>query len=317
MKKTLIVVGAGASKDYCKVFPTGDELLKEINYHFLTELKEPPVQEADGQYLSALMNEMHRVFPGIGKQMFAKVKNQIWNLQLAYEHALMRDKPQLRAPSVDRFISEAIANGDLDAHARELMKYTIAYLIKGAETAVAESARGDTSNWVRELFCGLRDFNMNQINERLRIVTFNYDRIFERSVGLYLNESGLDLARVFSHAYGSLGDLQNYSFELNNDKTELMKGSYQSILLIGEERNEWAYDHSDFEQVHFLGFGYDPENMRLLGLPTDIGSDMRGSILKKSSNNEMPTNNKFGVHLHPVSGCIEYVRDVLIPSLKN
>lgn len=317
MKKTLIVVGAGASKDFCRVFPTGDELFKEINYHFLTELKHPPVREGDGQYLSPLMNEIHRVFPRIGRGLLTEVKNQIWNLQLAYEHALMRDRTQLTAPSVDRFISEAIDNRDLDSRARDLMKYAIAYLIKGSDTAVAESARGDADNWLKELLSGFKNFEASSINERIRIVTFNYDRTFERAVGMYAKEDDFNIELVFSHAYGSLGSLHVYPFELNNDKTELMKAAHQSILLIGEERSGRRFDHSDFEQVHFIGFGFDPQNMEILGLPIKTGAPMKGTTLKKSGNSGLPTHNQFGVHLHPVSGCTEYVKDVVIPSLRD
>jgi len=43
LDKTLIILGAGASKDICRIFPTGLELIKDINYHFLIEKKFPEV----------------------------------------------------------------------------------------------------------------------------------------------------------------------------------------------------------------------------------------------------------------------------------
>ena len=76
MNKTLIILGAGASKDFCRIFPTGLELIKDINYHFLTEKKFPEVPEANGIYLSALMNDIARTF-GNDTDLFRSIKNQL------------------------------------------------------------------------------------------------------------------------------------------------------------------------------------------------------------------------------------------------
>lgn len=59
MKKTLLVLEAGATKDVFWFFPTGLELIKKINYHLITELIHPYVP-SKGPFLSSLMIELIR-----------------------------------------------------------------------------------------------------------------------------------------------------------------------------------------------------------------------------------------------------------------
>ena len=106
MKKTLLVLGAGATKDIFWFFPTGFELIKEINYHLITELQYP-TNPSEGPCLSPLMNELIRALAEpngkfINKaipleylekneiQQFFKsiqiLKTQLWNEVLAFEY---------------------------------------------------------------------------------------------------------------------------------------------------------------------------------------------------------------------------------------
>src|SRR5690242_9500462 len=128
-----MILGAGASKDFCRIFPTGLELIKDINYHFLTEHKFPEVLENDGIYISALMNDIVRTF-GNDVELFRQIKNQHWKIQLHYEWESLRNK-QDNPVSIDNFIATKIRNGELHSKAADIIKYSIYYLIKGTEEA--------------------------------------------------------------------------------------------------------------------------------------------------------------------------------------
>src|SRR5450631_186585 len=72
MKKTLLVLGAGATKDIFWFFPTGFELIKEINYHLITELRYPH-DPSKGPCLSPMMNELIRTLADTKGQFIQKV----------------------------------------------------------------------------------------------------------------------------------------------------------------------------------------------------------------------------------------------------
>lgn len=178
MDKTLIILGAGASKDFCRIFPTGLELIKNINYHFLTERKFPEVPADNGIYLSALMNDIVRVF-GNDIDLFRSIKNQLWDIQLNYEWGSLRNNRD-NPVSIDNFIATKIKEGELDSKAEHIVKYSIYYLIKGTEEAFAEGNYDRNINWMGELAKNLAPYGYDAIIDNLTVVTFNYDRTFEK-----------------------------------------------------------------------------------------------------------------------------------------
>ena len=106
MDKTLITLSAGVSKDFCRIFPTGLELIKDIDYHFLTEKKFPEVPAANGIYISALMSEVVRAF-GNDVEWFKNIKNQLWDIQLHYEWEDLRNQSD-KPVSINDFIAAKI-----------------------------------------------------------------------------------------------------------------------------------------------------------------------------------------------------------------
>lgn len=128
-------------------------------------------------------------------------------------------------------------------------------------------------------------------------VTFNYDRsleyFFARSAKEQLNSSAsanavLDALNVI-HMYGSIGGLPRWEgvkqptdqpYEFWPGKASHNYGILDierwkvCLRLIGEERSEHDETHvkarkaiSEAEVICFLGFGFDPQNMRVLGFP--------------------------------------------------
>ena len=166
-----------------RIFPTGLELIKDINYHFLTEHKYPEAHESDGIYLSALMNDIVRTF-GNKVDLFKKIKNRLWDIQLKYEWESLRNK-QDNPVSIDHFIADKIRNGELEPIASEIIKYAIYYLIKGTEQAFSEGDYSPADSWIGELAKKLSTYDFETIKNNLTVVTFNYDRTFEK----YFTES--------------------------------------------------------------------------------------------------------------------------------
>jgi hypothetical protein len=316
MKKTLLVLGAGASKDFCGIFPTGLELIKEINYHFLTEKKYPDVPRNQGWYLSSMMNSLEKVF-GDDLPLFRTIKNQLWRIQLTYEHSALRNKAEI-AVSIDNFIATEIANRTLPKKSEEIIKYCIYYLIKGAEEAFAERENEKHQNWIRCLTKKVSNESFSEIQQNLHVVTFNYDRTFEKYFPTYLKEHlPLDsneiefLERSISHMYGYIGNLIDVPFSTPNNMDNVVAHYSKSLSLI-DNRNEQSLnfkDASTIEAVHFIGFGYDETNLKRLNLPQFSNAKFVGTGLHFSTSQMDSLKSKYGIDVVDKC-CSDYVTEM-------
>lgn len=316
MEKTLIILGAGASKDFCRIFPTGLELIKDINYHFLTEKKFPEVREEDGMYLSALMNDIVRTF-GNDIELFRNIKNQLWEIQLHYEWTNLRNNPNSPV-SIDNFITTKINDGKLDPKAENIIKYSIYYLLKGIEQAFAEGAYDRTKNWIAKLAKKLSTYDFNSINENLMVITFNYDRTFDKYFAESLNEfislssdQISQLQKSVRHVYDCLGNLDEVAFELPNNKVNIIKDNYQRIKLI-DDRSEIELSIADadkFKKVHFIGFGYDETNMRLINPGQFTSASLSGTAYYYSQTQINDLKAKYNIDAEDIS-CTDYVESL-------
>ena len=316
MEKTLLVLGAGASKDFCRIFPTGLELIKEINYHFLTEKKIPEVPESDGIYLSALMNHISRTF-GNDIELFRDIKNKLWAIQLGYEWRDLRNIVE-NAISIDNFIATQINEKKLNHKAADVIKYSIYYLIKGTEQALAEGKYDLSENWINVLAHKVCENNIDSIINNLSVITFNYDRTFEKYFCKYLakyiklNSDQINqLQNKVLHVYDSLGDLNEIPFELENNKVDILKNKYSRIKLIDDRSkiNISLSNVDDYKKVHFIGFGYDRTNLELLNLEQFTRATFSGTAynFKDSQINELKS--KYNINTINVS-CNKYIENI-------
>lgn len=319
MDKTLIILGAGASKDFCRIFPTGLELIKEINYHFLSEKKFPAVPESEGVYLSALMNDVSRIF-GNDIELFKNIKNQLWDIQLDYEWRSLRniaDNPV----SIDNFIASKIKDNKLDPKSADIIKYSIYYLIKGTEQALAEGKYDLKENWIHTLVQKVSAYNdFNIINENLTVVTFNYDRTFEKYFTENLNtfiplnsDQTNQLQDGVKHVYDYLGNLTDIPFELPNNKVAIMKKEFARIKLI-DDRNkiELSFVNADkYKKVHFIGFGYDETNLGLINLKQFTNASFNGTAYYYTDTQINELKDKHNIDALNLS-CLDYVNKMTI-----
>ncbi|MEO8149815.1 MAG: SIR2 family protein [Bacteroidia bacterium] len=318
MDKTLIILGAGASRDFCRIFPTGIELIKDINYHFLTEKKFPEVREVDGVYLSALMNDIVRTF-GNDIALFNSVKNQLWNIELDYEWKSLRNDVS-NPVSIDNFIATQIKNGQLNPKAAGIIKYSIYYLIKGTEQAFAEGNYDTKKNWIGELARKLSNYSFSIINENLTVVTFNYDRTFEKFFAESLNEfqtlnsdQVVHLQKNVQHVYDSLGSLNEIPFELENNKQNIIEQNYDRIKLI-DDRNKMNLTLANaekYKKVHFIGFGYDETNMTLIDLKRFVSATFHGTAYYYTNTQINDLKTKYNIAATDCS-CKDYIKNLTI-----
>jgi hypothetical protein len=314
MKKTLLVLGAGASKDFCRIFPTGLELIKEINYHFLTEKKYPEVHQADGIYLSALMNDIVRTFND-DTDLFKIIKNQLWDIQLHYEWKSLRNNSD-NPVSIDNFIKTNIENGKLNPKAENIIQYSIYYLLKGTEQAYTEGDYDKKDNWIAELVKTLSAQDFNSIYENMTVITFNYDRIFEKYFVDYLNEfiflgseESLSLQKNIIHVYGSLGSLNEVAFDLPNSQVDILKQKYRQIELV-DRRKQLTLPIADAEkyrEIHFIGFGYDDTNLGLLNLKQFPSASLHGTAYYYTNSQIRFLKTKYNINAEPIT-CKDYIK---------
>lgn len=247
-RKTLLILGAGAS------FPFGFPLGKQLA-DFLQHIVE------DGAFLSALLR-------------FGKTDNEIRLFSKAFQDSAI--------PSIDEFLNHQPIWADVG-------KLAIAYSIVRCETpqgVVRDPAKQNHGvHWYGHLWDSMRgtwdDFNKNRIS----VITFNYDRSLEYFLAKSLATThGKSLAEGIQkvnelkivHVHGMVGKLSDSppsdgSREyLNDTSPDSLYTAANGIQLIHEREKS-----ADFlvqirelveaaERICFLGFSYQPENVKLL-----------------------------------------------------
>ena len=173
----------------------------------------------------------------------------------------------------------------------DIGKHVIAYLLIKREdpNALGDLSPKDDVNWYRYLFNlmtkeGLGGFKENN----LQIVTFNYDRSFEffflnalmSTYGLNYHYAQEQLSHIrIIHVHGQLGMLAEtaepgisrpYYADIS---AELVQTAAEGIRIVHElegESGDWEGFKQAWGALHtartiiFLGFGYEPENIRRL-----------------------------------------------------
>jgi hypothetical protein len=284
-RSTAFVIGAGASADYG--FPSAEELRDEI-----------------------VSSEKHR---DELLELTAFRKAPIDD----FRHRLSRG-----ARSVDRFLEHNLEFLDLG-------KAAISNILARREN---DSTLWEPrpSNWIKFLFdkmskCPLQDFGQNTAS----FITFNYDRslehyLFEAIRELY-GASQLDRLTQLSkipivHVHGRLGFLPwqdagggAYSPEMSVRAMEICTRGIQMAKSTEGERDYAAARRllAQAEQIYFLGFGYDDENLNRLGFA--VGEDKKKNVKgtgRGLSNKECnDLGRKYKIFPQEGLGCLELLRN--------
>jgi len=188
-------------------------------------------------------------------------------------------------------------------------------------------------NWYSYLFQKMIE-GLNTANELLEIyknkitfITFNYDRSFEQY--LYLNLIGLlknsgkteteiteSIKKIkIIHVYGQVG-LLPWQATSNQKGLVLEYGKYDRSAFENAERIkpliEVMYSKrkesmiikniqkiiKSADRILFIGFGFDDDNMRILGFPFDLNEKkVNGTAYEKTNNEILHMENKIGTSI--------------------
>lgn len=286
--KTVFILGAGSNHVYG--FPTGSELREYIITEFLSDLeniwdiyKNPP-HPKDHQYF------IFNTHPQIND----KRKNEY--LKIAPE--FINKFKDSSNPSIDLFLSRNTRFEDIGKTA---IIIKILRDERGSKFDEDLDATSRIIDWYKHIFIKMSetlietdsftDFKKNN----LTFITFNYDRsieyfihkslynsfdeIIDHKMEIYTdNEYSPEnlMPFKFLHVYGKISELYWQSGgELDyspNGEIKIDKYS-QNIKIIYEERkNEQEIktikdEISSAKKIYFLGFGFAPENLKILEIP--------------------------------------------------
>lgn len=250
---TCLVLGAGASAPYG--FPTGAGLRKKI----LQRLSKP-----NDKVWNALIQA------GIGGDLIETFSVEFEESQQESVDAFLAHRPDFH--SVGKTAIAAV-----------LIRY------ERLHSLLEPQPPGDEDNWYRYLWARLQDGGEGRFSDnRLSVVTFNYDRsleeflvrTYQRSFAAQREQAEGRVRETIRivHVHGKLGELSEatggggkrpYSDSL--DRTSLDTAREGIIVLSEAEKTSDEFRRARqmvlaAEQVIFLGFGYHQENLTRLGI---------------------------------------------------
>ncbi len=256
-ENTVLVLGAGASKPYG--YPTALELREKIIYNFIPEF-------------TKFLNE---TYGGSDREKDPYLKR----ISLMIE-AFKKSSTS----SIDLFLSR---NKIFDKHGKDV----ITFLLSKYEmtSKFREDVDSRNHDWYFTLYNfltkdittteDLKNFSQN----KLKVITFNYDRSFEHFIYESLQNSFVGnepeinkLMRDFSviHIYGKIAPLDwepipGISYK-NPHLVQLYNDYSKNLQIIYDERKssqeQIIETLSEAKNIFFLGFGFAEENLNALGL---------------------------------------------------
>ncbi len=302
---TVLILGAGASKDFHPDMGTGLDLAEGILSRVTEEHLRP-----NSRYLSIILekynpNNINYEDRKKFRDDFAKhMEVKEWN------------------SSIDAFLSN-----NKNEKFLSLGKFVVAFHIMGYEGASLQNY-GKKYTWLYQLALKIEK-KMQETGslENLKIITFNYDRLVEDYLYRYFtrmgewNKSLHDfLTDNIIHVYGSLGklpwqdDKKFTVYGLDNNCWENMNSTMDNFELMYEERNNgkikaqkkvahrWLKESN---RVYCLGFGFDNDNMgylNTLSVKNTIISTARGLSDEQKKNVK-----NVNITFHDI-GCHEFVK---------
>lgn len=271
-KKTVFVVGAGASKEFG--MPTGDELRKNITSLISREAARSNAPDAS-EFRAVLMSTI-----GTG-----------WESLQAPGIELASALPTF--VSIDEALhyfsgNEAIVRIGKLAIAYILLKYERESKIKISAKTGRPSPRDCSDTWLAELLSMALSFakreSVKSAFENIHFINFNYDRIIEQYLMAALSDiAGINSAEAASIAtnlnmvrpYGDLGPLDipnrgGIPFGYHPHQKGGLKNIAEGIRTYTEQtkdrviRSHIEQLMGDAELVVFIGFGFHQQNVALL-----------------------------------------------------
>ena len=285
MMSDVFVIGAGCSVPYG--FPTGTMLMQKLkNFDYGTKF--PRKNYSDGDIFLVDLYQEHFGYSSTDNKIkyqsdYAKVlpypeHEKLYN-QLMDEIVLPFSRSIRRSMmvSTDEFLKNR-----LDQKQNEQVdfgKRLIAYEILKAE----QTSRLWNIDWIQHLLSRIdQQPNWEEILKETVFLTFNYDRVLEYCIFLYL-KSDKQYADTDAHAFikemqihhvnGFIGSLEKIPFgAVENGKYQEIAKRMETVWEKRKNRNESEKERyqgflKNAQRVYFMGFSYIPDNLESIGIP--------------------------------------------------
>jgi hypothetical protein len=306
-RRTVFILGAGASAPY--QLPVGSELVDQICKEIMSA--EPIITRLEN------FLERNNGIAGDAARFAAALKGS-------------------RAYSIDAFL-------ETNRPYRLIGKAAIADVLLRAENVGGLAP--SIGDWYRYLFSILLSRTTDRYLQQaklLTIVTFNFDRSFERALFLALkNTFGLTVEQArqlttelpIYHVHGVLGEPDwLYPDHPNGNPYGIPDGklvddplepriakAVKSIKIVDDEIPEDITEDvqdaiSKAQEICLLGFGFDERNLERLGMPQTVTSAqaVRATCYGKTGGEQQPIKKYFqnrSIHLYTAK-CYDFMRDL-------
>ena len=276
----VFIIGAGCSVPYG--FPTGTMLMQKLkNFDYGTKF--PRKNYSDGDIFLVDLYQEHFGYSSTDNKMeyqsdyamvlpypeHEKLYNQLMDgIVLPFSQSIRRSM----MVSTDEFLKNRL--GQKQNEQADFGKRLIAYEILKAEQA----SRLGNIDWIQHLLSRIdQQPNWKEILKQTLFLTFNYDRVLEYCIFLYLT-SDKQYSDADAHAFikdmkifhvnGFIGPLEKIPFgAVENGKYQEIAKGMETVWEKRQNRNESEKEkYQDFlknaERVYFMGFSYIPDHIR-------------------------------------------------------
>lgn len=280
----VFIIGAGCSVPYG--FPTGRELMQSLkNFNYGRKFPRDPYDTSD-IFLVDLYQEHFGYSSTDNKRQYGK--EYAWVLPYTeHENFYNQLMDELVLPfsqsirhsmmvSTDEFLKNRL--GQKQNEQADFGKRLIAYEILKAEQA----SRLDNIDWIQHFLSRIdQQDKWEEILKQTVFLTFNYDRVLEYCIFLYLT-SDKQYADAEAHAFikemqiyhvnGFIGPLEEIPFgAVENGKYQEIAQRMETVWEKRRNRDESEKEkYQEFlrnaQRVYFMGFSYIPDNLESIGI---------------------------------------------------
>lgn len=301
MMSDVFVIGAGCSVPYG--FPTGTMLMQKLkNFDYKDRIEYKAQHLLDKHYLFDLYPERLRItFDEYGEKarqidgyysslnlekqtINSIISSTVKDFAKSIRHSMMVSTDEFLKNRLGQEKSEEADFGKR-LIAREILmaeKESENSYVRGGEGKKKEQWLGNI-DWIQHLLSLIdQQDNWEEILKQTVFLTFNYDRVLEYCIFLYLTSdkqyADAD-AQAFikemqiHHVNGFIGSLEEIPFgAVENGKYQEIAKRMETVWEKRRNRDESEKEKyqgflKNAERVYFLGFSYIPDNLESIGIP--------------------------------------------------
>lgn len=281
----VFIIGAGCSVPYG--FPTGAMLMQKLkNFDYGTKF--PRKNYSDGDIFLVDLYQEHFGYSSTDNKIeyqsdyamvlpypeHEKLYNQLMDAIVLPFSQSVRNSMMV---STDEFLKNRLSQEK--SNEADFGKRLIAYEILKAE----QTSRLWNIDWIQHLLSRIdQQPNWKEILKQTVFLTFNYDRVLEYCIFLYLT-SDKQYADADAHAFikemqihhvnGFIGSLEEIPFgAVENGKYQEIAKRMETVWEKRQNRDESEKEKyqgilKNAERVYFMGFSYIPDNLESIGIP--------------------------------------------------